>query len=138
MIVYLDTSVILSRLLKQANQYTNWGHWESCYTSVLSRVEFYRTIDRMRLHGRLTDTERVDLQDQFGMVEKTSYQVALSQHVLDQACMAMPTVLRTLNAVHLVTALQVKNLKNIQITFLTHDAQLATGARAFGLHVEGI
>jgi hypothetical protein len=48
---YLDTSILLSRLLKQRNQLKPWGQWDSAYTSMLTRLEFMRTVDRMRLIG---------------------------------------------------------------------------------------
>ncbi len=134
---YLDTSVILSRLLNQPNQLSSWGDWERCYTSVLTRVEFLRTVDRLRLNGALTDQERVALQEQFGVVWEATHRVAMSPDLLDRASVTMPTVLGTLDAFHLVTALKIVETQHIQLAFLTHDEQLATGARAMGLEVEG-
>lgn len=135
--VYLDTSVILSRLLNQPNQLRSWGEWEACYTSVLTSVEFLRTVDRLRLNGSLSDQDRVELQHQFKVVWGATHRVALSQILLDRASAAMPTVLGTLDALHLVTALLIAESRHAQLTFLTHDDQLAIGAQAMGLEVEG-
>ena len=55
---YLDTSVMVSRLLNQSNRLRRWGDWEAGYASTLVRTEFHRTIDRLRLAGQLTDLER--------------------------------------------------------------------------------
>ena len=136
--VYLDTSVILSRLLNQSNQLSSWGEWETCYTSVLTSVEFLRTVDRLRLNGSLTDQERVELQDQFKLVWGATHRVALSQDLLDRATAAMPTALGTLDAIHLVTALLVVESRHVQLAFLTHDDQLAMGAHAMGFEVTGV
>ena len=136
--VYLDTSVILSRLLNQPNQLDPWGEWTTCYTSALTRTEFLRTVDRLRLRGGLSDEERVELQDQFGLVWGATHRLALSQHLLDRATAAMPTVLGTLDAIHLVTALLVAESHRVELAFLTHDQQLATGARAMGLEAIGV
>ena len=136
--VYLDTSVILSRLLDQPNQLNSWGEWDACYTSLLTGVEFLRTVDRMRLNGSLSDKERVELQDQFKLVWGATHRVGLSQNLLDRASAAMPTVLGTLDAIHLVTALLVVESRHLQLAFLTHDDQLATGAHALGLEVSGV
>ena len=136
--VYLDTSVILSRLLNQPNRLSSWGEWETCYTSVLTRVEFLRSVDRLRLAGSLTDQDRVELQDQFKLVWGATHRVALSQSLLERASAAMPTVLGTLDAIHLVTALLVAESRHVQLAFLTHDDQLAMGARAMGLEVPGV
>lgn len=136
--VYLDTSVILSRLLNQSNRLSSWGEWNTCYTSVLTRVEFLRTVDRLRFNGALTDKERVELQDRFNVVWGATHRVALSQILLDRASAAFPTVLGTLDAIHLVTALLVVESRHVELAFLTHDDQLATGARAMGLAVSGV
>ena len=48
------------------------------------------------------------------------------------------SVLGTLDAVHLVTALLVAESRHVQLAFLTHDDQLAMGARAMGFEVSGI
>jgi predicted nucleic acid-binding protein len=136
--VYLDTSVILGRLLGQSNQLSSWGTWEACYTSALTRVEFLRTVDRLRLNGKISDRERVELQAQFGDVWGATHRVTLSQELLDGASVAMPTVLGTLDAIHLVTALQVIESQHLQLIFLTHDDQLATAAMAMGLQVTGV
>ena len=135
---YLDTSVILSRLLNQSNQLSSWGEWETCYTSVLTRLEFLRTVDRLRLNGSLTDSQRVELQDQFKVVWGATHRVALSQNLLDRAAAAMPTLLGTLDAIHLVTALQVVESRHLELAFLTHDDQFAIGAHAMGFEVSGV
>jgi hypothetical protein len=64
--------------------------------------------------------------------------VSLSPDLLERVSAAMPTVLGTLDAIHLVTALKVAESRRIQISFLTHDEQLATGAMAMGLTVVGM
>jgi predicted nucleic acid-binding protein len=50
----------------------------------------------------------------------------------------MPTVLGTLDAIHLATALAVKDALSIALRLLTHDKQLAVGASAVGLEVDGV
>ena len=65
MTVYLDSSVVLSWLLNQEPSLEEWGHWQAGYTSELCRVEFYRTIDRLRLDGDLDDHERVLVHERF-------------------------------------------------------------------------
>ena len=55
MTVYLDTSVVLSWLLNQEPSIAEWGRWQAAYTSEICRVEFHRTVDRLRLGGDLDD-----------------------------------------------------------------------------------
>jgi predicted nucleic acid-binding protein len=76
--VYLDSSVILSRLLNQPNQVTSWGEWQACYTSMLTRVECLRTVDRLRLEGSISDDEGVEPQRQFNDVWGAAHKVVLT------------------------------------------------------------
>ena len=55
----------------------------------------------------------------------------------ERATLPMPTVIGTLDALHLVTALEVRRTLAPKVVFLTHDEQLARAARASGLVVQG-
>jgi predicted nucleic acid-binding protein len=137
MTVYLDTSVVVSRLLRQPNALRDWGAWEEAFTSVLTQVEFLRTTDRLRLEGYLDDEQRVLLHQDFGKIWEATRRVPLNLGILDQAASAFPTVLGTLDALHLASALAVR-ADVPQLTLLTHDLQLGRAACAMGLPVEGI
>ena len=137
MIVYLDTSVVLSRFLGQANALSSWGDWEQAFTSVLTRVEFFRTADRLRLEGHIDDPERVALHRQFSILWEAVHRIPLSTSILDRAADPFPTVLGTLDALHLASVLVVSPSLDEPLTFLTHDQQLDRGAESLGLRVEG-
>jgi hypothetical protein len=49
----------------------------------------------------------------------------------------MPTVLGSLDALHLATALAVRAQLHADLSFATHDHQLSNAARAFGFTVHG-
>jgi uncharacterized protein len=136
-IVYLDTSVILSRFLGQSNALASWGEWEKAFTSALTRVEFLRTVGRMRLEGQIDDAERVALHRQFNLFWEGVHRILLSSSILDRAADSFPTVLGTLDAMHLASALAAMPSLDEPLVFLTHDPQLGRGAAAFGLQVEG-
>ncbi len=135
--VYLDTSVILSRFLGQSNALSSWGECKRAYTSVLTRVEYFRTIDRMRLEGQIDDSERVALHRQFNLLWEATHQIPLGDSILSRAADPFPTVLGTLDALHLASALAVIPSLNEDLIFQTHDQQLGRGAEALGLQVEG-
>lgn len=138
MTVYLDTSVILSRFLGQANALSAWGEWRRAYTSEITRVEFLRTVDRLRLGGQVDDDERVALHQHFRVLWEATHRIALSPAVLDRASEPFPTVVGTLDALHLSSALAVQGAPERDITFLTHDEQLARAVAAIGLSVVGV
>ena len=137
MIVYLDTSVILSRFLGQSNALHKWGDWDSAYASTLTRVEFHRTIDRLRLDGAISDTERVALHSHFRILWQATYHIPLTAPILDRAADPFPTVVGTLDAIHLSSALAVTTSGDAP-TMLTHDQQLARAASSVGLDILGI
>ena len=56
-----------------------------------------------------------------------------------RASQSYPTVVGTLDAIHLTSALAVHGRRNRRIDeFLTHDGQLGTAARAVGFAVRGV
>ena len=135
--IYLDTSVVLRRLLRQPNALADWGAWEEAYASALLRVEALRTIDRLRLEGFVNDTQRVELHQQLNDLCDSLYLVAFSDAVLERASQPLPTVLGTLDALHLATA-QLLRQEGIELTLATHDERLALAARSVGLPTLGV
>lgn len=132
MIVYLDSSVIVGRLLGQPNRLQPWGGWSRAYTSELTRVEFYRTLDRLRLQGDLDDEEWVELRGRFEALYGALHRVPLAAAVLARAAESFPTVVASLDAIHLASALAVRSAIPDPIILLSHDKQLVRAASALG------
>ncbi len=61
---YLDTSVVLRRILGQPGAIANWSRWELLVTSELMQVEAFRALDRLRLQGELSMIELADRVDE--------------------------------------------------------------------------
>jgi hypothetical protein len=64
--------------------------------------------------------------------------VAVTSPVLIRAAQPFPTAIRTLDAIHLATALVWKEQSGKDLTMATHDRALAIGATAMGLRVVGV
>ena len=137
MIVYLDTSVVLRVLFGEPNPLPIWGKWNKAYSSILLRIEALRTIDRLRLFGDITDSELADLTQEIQTVFETLYIVRLTDSILQRASESFPTVVGTLDAFHLSTALAIREYEALNL-LLTHDQQLGTTARSLGFEVVGI
>ena len=138
MTVYIDTSIVLRRLLRQPDSIADWGAWDSAYTSVLCRVEFSRTLDRLRLEGSITDDQRAEVQEQFERFWSSVHRIRLENDILARAEQSFSTVIGTLDAIHLASALIVQARKLAKFDLLlTHDEQLGRAARAAGLAVGG-
>jgi predicted nucleic acid-binding protein len=138
MIVYLDTSVILSRFLGQPNMLSSWGGWERVYTSIITRVEYLRTVDRLRLQGSIDDEARVELNTRFESLWRAIFRVPLAESILTRAAQSFPTVIGTLDALHLASALAARSDAPGELTVLTHDQQFGRAASALGLRVVGL
>lgn len=135
--VYLDSSVALRKLQREAGAVTGWADWERAYSSELLRVEVLRSIDRNRLKGFLTDQDVAELVTKaHGIFDAIEF-VALNASILDRASQSFLTPLGTLDALHLATALALSESTRIELAFLTHDAELATAARSVNFRVEG-
>jgi predicted nucleic acid-binding protein len=135
--VYLDSSVVLRRLQRETAPVVTWGRWEHAYSSVLLRVEVLRTIDRNRLRGAVTDNDVAELITKAHAIFDVVEFVALNAPILNRASQSFSTALGTLDALHLSTALWLMETGGIALTFLTHDGELALGARSANFQVEG-
>ena len=139
MIAYPDTSVVLSRLLRRPNGLSDWGAWKYAFTSYLCRVEFLRTVDRLRLQGLLDDDAVVDVREWFERLWQSLSRIRVTENVLMRSSEPFPTVLGTLDAIHLSSAL-LANASGVETIdmFFTHDIQLARAARSMGFPVRGV
>lgn len=133
---YLDSSVLLRVVLGEPNRLPEWSRISSAVTSEIARVECLRALDRLRLAGAIDDRElarrRMTMLSLLSGIET----VRLNRAVLDRASEAFPTQVRTLDAVHLASALLVRP-RAAALRFATHDGELATAALAVGFRVIG-
>jgi len=134
--VYLDTSVVLRVLFREPNPIDFWGSWERAYSSALWRIEALRTVDRLRLLHEITDVEVADLVRDIQTTHDTFAICPLDERILQRASETFPTVVGTLDAIHLATAISVRESDKVDF-LLTHDSQLGTAARSVGFHVRG-
>jgi hypothetical protein len=101
-------------------------------------VEVSRLIDRLRLNGDVDDEGVARLHEELRRVVASVELVALTEEILVTASGALPTVLSTLDAVHLASALEIRRRFRAELVMTTHDAQLGRAARAVGIPVVGL
>jgi predicted nucleic acid-binding protein len=136
-IAYVDSSVLLRVVLSQPDRLPEWSTIQHAVTSALTEVECLRTLDR-RLRQGLLDPE--DLADRRALVLRLLERmdrVDVSPAVLRRAADPFPTPLGTLDAIHLSTAILWRDARAESPVLVTHDAPLATAARAVGLSSAG-
>lgn len=137
MIVYLDSSVLLRLVLGQRDALKEWSRVTHGVASALVEVECLRTLDRLRLAEHLADAVIAERRAAVYRLMEAMEIVELTPAVLARAAQPLPTLLGTLDALHLATALMWKEQTARAMAMATHDAALAMAARASGLQVLG-
>lgn len=137
MIAYVDSSVVLRIVLGQPDPLPEWSSLERAISSELLRVECLRTIDGLRIRAELDDRTVADRRGALLETIDAIDLVALDAGVLGRAAEPFPTLVRTLDALHLASALAVRD-EIPSLVFLTHDVTLGLAAAATGFDVRGV
>jgi predicted nucleic acid-binding protein len=137
-IAYVDTSVLLRVVLREAGALDDLRTYDGLVSSELIAVESARTIDRLRTQGALTMDEAAERSAAVNEWLEAVDLVLLRPPVLARASEPMPMPLGTLDAVHLATALLWRDRIGPLPQLVTHDAALGAAARGFGFDVRGI
>lgn len=133
---YLDTSYILCHLLNQridrniTDQIRKIAH---VFSSTLLRVETFRALDKMRIIDRWSSEEISDKIQEYNDLTEGMDEIPLQPAILKRATEAFPTVVKTLDALHISTALLMQSSVASPVIFVTHDKQQAQAAKAVGL-----
>lgn len=135
--LFLDTSVILRWMFAEANPAT--AHPDALfYASVLLRVEARRTLDRVHRQGVLSATTLAESERWLTELDDQVSWVPVPDALLAAAALPLRTVVGTLDALHLVSAIAVRNSGVSSLVFATHDKQLGTAASAHAFDVIGL
>jgi len=127
---YVDSSVILRVLRGQKDAWKDWGHWDKAYCSTILRIECRRFVDRMRFEHGWSDDDVAAAGVQLRRLERVLTRVRLSGAIMERASLPMPTIIKTLDAVHIATAALVRERLHPDLVFVTHDQQQVKAARA--------
>lgn len=138
MIAYVDSSVLLRVALGQPDALREWPRIQQGVSSAIVATESLRTLDRLRLRAKMTDSEVARRRGTILALTASLELVEVDPVVLDRAAQPMPTELGTLDAIHLATALLWKEMTHADLVMATHDEALALGAKAHGLPVVGV
>jgi len=125
-VIYLDTSVALAELLAEDRR-PDPRLWEELL--VASRLLEYELWTRLhgRKAGRSHGEAARELLSRVALVE-------LAPPVLARALEPFPRPVRTLDALHLATALFLQERQQ-EVTLVTYDERMAEAARALGLRL---
>lgn len=138
MIVYLDSSVLLRRLLGQPGALREWKLVRTGVTSRIAEVECLRTLDRLRLEATFDERLLASLREGLYRILGSLEIIEVTRTVLARAAEPTPTSLGTLDAIHLCSALIWRERSGKTPSMATHDEALALGARAQGMKTLGV
>jgi len=134
--VYVDSSVLLRVVLAEAGRLRIWSKITDAVASELITLECLRTIDRARIHLRLADEEVADRRAAVIEAVEAFNLVPVGPPILERAAEPFPTMLGSLDAIHLASALLARE-RFEDLSLATHDQELAVAARAVGFRVHG-
>jgi len=135
-ITYLDSSVVIDRILDEPASAPLWRGIDQTVCSVLVETECLRAIDRFRILGLMDELALVRSRETLYTLIASSSVVEVGRAVLERAAMPFPSVIRTLDAIHLATALVYRESAG-PLRMATTDRALARASRAMGFEVVG-
>src|SRR5712692_801597 len=107
--VYIDSSVVLRIVLGEGGKLKAWSKIENAVSSELVRLESLRTIDRARIRLGLKDDVVASRRAALLETLDSLHLVAVDGPVLERAAEPFPTLLGSLDAIHLASALLVRD-----------------------------
>ncbi len=135
---YFDTSVIVKRYVREHGSIRarNLLRHHRLLSSAVSPAEATSAFCRRRASGELADRDFIAILSRRGHDRAFWELVEVSPLVLDQAEeLIRKTPLRTLDAIHVASALAFQASSGIQIHFVTGDRKQAGAAKQSGLDV---
>lgn len=136
MVAYLDSSVILRHILLGEEAIRHALAFLRIVSSELAEIECRRVLHRYRLTGELTDESAVFARERLDTVLGGLSLLELTRAVKQRAMAAFPVSIRTIDALHIASALGISDANShaeTQVALFSHDRAMNLCARALGL-----
>lgn len=127
--VYADTSALVKLVVAEAETNAlsaDATAWERIVTSEITVIELHRAVKRARADGRADVADDRTVMELLAALDL----VPLADDVRALAATASPPELRTLDAIHLASAMTLHDAINL---FVTYDDRLERAAQLAGL-----
>lgn len=135
MVAYLDSSVALRHILLGMSTVEHAFACERVVTSELLQIECRRVLHRYRLNGDLDDQGYLDGVTRLKTLLAGVAVLALTERVKTRAGESFPVVVKTLDALHVATALVYADTYvggDDRLLVFSHDAAMNRCAAALG------
>jgi predicted nucleic acid-binding protein len=131
---YLDSSVVLRRLLPQSGAIQNLTSWR-LFSSQLLDVEVRRTLLYYHAERVLSAASFARRLNEWTAFRDSMDLIPISEGIMQRAAEPFPTLLKALDAIHVATALGWSAQTQEPVTVLTHDRQFGIAASACGFPI---
>ncbi len=133
MVAYLDSSVALRHILKGETDIRLAFEGKKVYSSELFEIECKRVIHRCRLAGDLDDEKLIVAMKRLHDLLAGMNLLSLTASVKKRAAEAFPVTIKTLDALHLATALKLEErFSGEQVIIYSHNRAMNLCAKALG------
>lgn len=135
---YFDTSVLVKRYVKEAGSGPTRRLLQrfQFLSSAVAPVEAMSALSRRRASGELTLRDFLAIRSRWHKDRAYWELVEVGEHVLRQAeDLVQKTGVRTLDALHIASAIMFQAASGLTIPFITSDAKQRDAAQATGLTV---
>jgi hypothetical protein len=133
---YVDSSLVLRHLLTEDRGFLLTADYEKVGASELLVIECPRIMERYRLEGLVDDVGYAELRQSFREIVSGMYILAMTSSIKRRAAEPFPTVIGTLEALHVSTAMAWREMAlSEDFALFTYDNQMAICAKALGIAV---
>lgn len=138
LIAYIDSSIILRHAVRDKAAFKDLEPYAAvAVTSTLTRVECFRVLDRFRLTREISETGIASAWQVVREFLASIKTVPINTAVVDLASQSFPIALKSLDAIHLASAILARNTAEARGIMITHDVKLALAAQAMDLDSAG-
>ena len=133
MVAYLDSSVLLRHILLGEEPIRHALEFPRVVSSELLEIECRRVLHRCRLAGELTDEALTVARERLDEVLAGIDLLEMSRQIKQRAMDPFPVNVRTLDALHVATALMVGEDTG-GVALFSHDEGMNRCARSLGIN----
>ena len=134
MVGYLDSSVLLQHILLGDAGIKQVLACDRVISSELLEIECRRVLHRYRMQGNLDDSRYIEALERLERVIAGVSILLLSLKVKKRASEAFPIIIKTLNALHLASALMFQAARPAEyLLIFSYDVGMNRCAKALGL-----
>ncbi|MCC6274492.1 MAG: PIN domain-containing protein [Leptospiraceae bacterium] len=136
---YLDSSVALEWILHSKNvKPISLKKVENIVSSELIEIECNRVLERYRLQGLLDDNTVSESKKKLKSLLESVALIEITEKIKKRAKESFPTIIGTLDAIHLSSALLWAQELGKPLILLTRDREMKLCSEAMGIDVLGM